>query len=527
MTRISLVAALALAGLATMPRTAALARDLVMGASTEPSAIDPHFSRSSNNQNIAAQIFDRLVTLDANLQLKPMLAESWQNLDPLTWRIKLRAGVVFQDGASLTPEDVIFSMERAKDIPNSPAPFTGNVGAIAAMVAVDPLTIEVKTKSPTPDLMDQIGLVYIVEKKRAEGKRLDAFAKGEAAIGTGPFRFKEWVPGDHITLERNERYWGEKPAFETVTIKLITNNAARVAALRTGAVQLIDAVPPSDIKALSAMKEVRLFSIASSRIIYLALDTERDASPFVTGTDGQPAKSNPLKNPNVRLALSRMINRKAIVERLLDGAGEPAGQIVPEGLGGYDPALKPEIYDPKGARALLAAAGYPQGFGLTLHSSNDRFSGDGLVAQTLGQMFAQGGIKINGVVTQPYNVYAGAAGKQSFSAFIFSLGTVSPTSATSLRNLLMTVDKEGGQGGFNRSRYSNPAFDAKMKTAMAEFDPVKRNALLAEATALAMNDTALIPLYWPIVTWASRSDITYTANRGEDFQADYAGIAPR
>jgi len=162
------------------------AADLVMGASTEPSAIDPHFSRSSNNQNVAAQIFDRLVTPDANLQLKPTLAVSWTYVDPLTWRIKLREGVVFHDGAPLTPDDVIFSMERAKDIPNSPAPFTGNVGAIEVMTAVDPLTLEVKTKTPTPDLIDQMGLVYIVRRARAAGKGVEAFNKGEATVGTGP-----------------------------------------------------------------------------------------------------------------------------------------------------------------------------------------------------------------------------------------------------------------------------------------------------------------------------------------------------
>jgi peptide/nickel transport system substrate-binding protein len=130
----------------------ALAADLIIGSSTEPSALDPHFSRTGNNQNVAAQIFDRLITPDPNLQVTPALAESWQNVDPTTWRIKLRSGVTFQDGAPLTAEDVIYSLNRAKDIPNSPAPFTGNVGAIASMTAIDPQTIEFKTKGPTPDL---------------------------------------------------------------------------------------------------------------------------------------------------------------------------------------------------------------------------------------------------------------------------------------------------------------------------------------------------------------------------------------
>ena len=269
LTRLGLVATAAVFAISP-----ALAADIILGSSTEPSSLDPQFSRTGNNQNVAAQIFDRLIEPDPNLQVTPALAESWTNVDPTTWRVKLRAGVLFQDGSPLTTEDVIYSLERAKDIPNSPAPFSGNVGAIASMKAVDPLTIEFKTKSPTPEFIEQIGLVYIVQKKLAEGKNIEAFNDRSAAIGTGAYKVKEWVPGDHITLIRNDKFWGKKPAFDTVTIKFIANDAARVAALRSGSVDLIDAVPPGDVKTLEKTKGIRLSSIASARNVYLALDFE-------------------------------------------------------------------------------------------------------------------------------------------------------------------------------------------------------------------------------------------------------------
>ncbi|MPR10543.1 ABC transporter substrate-binding protein [Microvirga tunisiensis] len=519
----SLSATVSLAGLLAL--SPAYAADLIIGSSTEPSALDPHFSRTGNNQNIAAQIFDRLITPDPNLQVTPALAESWQNVDPTTWRIKLRSGVTFQDGSPLTAEDVIFSLNRVKDIPNSPAPFTGNIGSIANMTIVDPQTIEFKTKNPTPDFIEQVGLVYIVQKKLAEGKTIEAFNDRSAAIGTGPYKVKEWVPGDHVTLVRNDAYWGKKPAFENVTIKFIANDAARVAALRSGSVDLIDAVPPGDVKTLSGVGGVKLWSIPSARVVYLALDASRDESPFVVGADGKPLNPNPLKDVRVRQALSKLVNRQLIVDRILDDAGEAAGQIVPDGIGGADPSLKAPAADPEGAKKLLADAGYPQGFGLTLHTSNDRFPGDAESAQAIGQMFARGGIKVNGVVAQPYNVYASAAGKQQFSAFIFSLGTTTPTSATSLRNLLMTPDRDAGTGSFNRTRYSNAQFDEKMKVATSEFDPQKRISLLQEATRVAMNDVGVIPLFWPKVYWASKANVTYTANRGEDLMATLAGTA--
>lgn len=333
------------------------------------------------------------------------------------------------------------------------------------------------------------------------------------------------MPGDRIELVRNDAYWGPKPAFENVTVKFIANDAARVAALRSGAVDLIDAVPPGDVKTLSGIKTLRLASIASARLVYLALDTSRETSPFIIGADGKPLTPNPLKDARVRLAISKLINRPLIVDRLLDGAAEPAGQIVPVGIGGSDPSLKPEAFDPAGAKALLAAAGYPQGLGITIHSSNDRFAGDAETAQAIGQMLAQGGLKVNGVVTQPYNVYASAAGKQEFSAFIFSLGNTTPTSATGLRNLLMTYNREAGTGSFNRVRYSNPAFDAQMRQAMSEFDPAERVAMLQAATRTATADTAIVPLFWPKVFWGMKSGITYEANRGEDLMATLAGIA--
>lgn len=517
---LGLAACAALALLAAVPAAAA---DIAIGRSNEPSALDPHFSRTGNNQMTAQNIFDRLIDTDPNLQVRPALAESWTVVDPVTWEVKLRQGVTFHDGSPLTAEDVVYSIGRVSQIPNSPAPFTGMVGAMAGVEIVDPTTLRFKTKVPTPTFIEQIGLIYIVSKKAAEGKKLEDFNAGTAAIGTGPYKFKEWVPGDRLVLERNDAYWGEKPTHERVTFRFITNDAARVAALRSGSVDVIDAVPPGDVPGLKRTAGINVYSIASGRLIYLALDNSRDESPFVVGADGKPLKPNPLQDRRVRQAMSKMINRQLIIDRVLEGSGEAAGQLAPPGIGGHDPALKPDAYDVDGAKALLAEAGLKDGFGITVHSSNDRFPGDGDLAQALGQMFSRGGLKVNGVVTQPYNVYAAAATRRDFSAFVFSFGVTTPTSEIGLRNVLATYNKEAGSGAFNRVRYSNPAFDAALGKASDEFDPEKRNALLAEATRIAFEDVALIPLYWQQVHWATRGGVTYVANRNEDTIAAYAG----
>lgn len=516
-----------LAGVAAAVLTlgSAQAADLVIGSATEPSAIDPQFSRTGNNQNVAQSIFDRLVQTDAAINMEPALAVSWTNTDPLTWEVKLREGVKFHDGNPLTAEDVIFSLDRAKNIPNSPAPFSGNVASIDSMKALDDLTIEFKTKKPTPDFMEQIGFVYIVEKKVAEGASIEDFNGGKAAIGTGAYKFKSWTPGDNLQLTRNDDFWGKTQDFDNVTVKFISNDASRVAALRSGSVDLIDAVPPGDVKTIESLPDLKVFSIASSRLIYLALDSVRDQSPFVTDKDGNPLEANPLKDVKVRQALSQLVNRQLIIDRILDGSAEPAGQLVPKGVAGHDPSIAVPAYDPDAAKKLLSEAGYDNGFGITLHTSNDRFPGDADVAQALGQMFSRGGLKVNGVVAQPYNVYTKAASAGDFSAFIFSLGNSTPTSATGLRNLLMTSDKEAGTGSFNRTKYSNPAFDEAMRTATAEFDAKRRIELLQQATKAAFEDVPIIPLYWQKVHWAGKANITYVANMTEDTTATLAGMA--
>ncbi|MCH1999134.1 ABC transporter substrate-binding protein, partial [Achromobacter xylosoxidans] len=205
----------------------AVARPLLtIGHSSEPSSMDPLFSRTGNNQAAAENIFERLVSTDENMQMRPGLALSWRVLAPDTWEIKLRPGVRFHDGTPFSADDVVFSLERAPKVPNSPAPFSGAVRSIAAVEVVDLLTLRIRTKAPTPDFMEQIGLVYMLSRHAAQGKRSEDFNSGVAAIGTGPYRFVRWQPGDSLELARNETYWGARPDFDRVVIRYIANDAA-------------------------------------------------------------------------------------------------------------------------------------------------------------------------------------------------------------------------------------------------------------------------------------------------------------
>jgi peptide/nickel transport system substrate-binding protein len=495
--------------------TVAHARSLTIALASEPSSLDPLFSRTQNNTQTAENMFERLIQQDGNLQVQPGLAVSWRAVDPLTWEFHLRPSVRFSDGSPMTADDVAYSLRRARSVPNSPAPFSGAVANIERIEVVNPLTLRIVTKTPSPAFVEQVGIVYIVSRHATAGHASDDYRLPAVAVGTGPYRLVRWIPGDRLELARNDYYWGKRPSFDACTIRFMSNDAARLSALLSGSVSLIDNVPPVTIDRLRREPNVTLYSGPSARLIYLALDASRDASPFVTAADGSAIARNPLRDVRVREAISKMIDRDAITQHLLNGAGLPAAQMVPPGIGGYDAQLQPDRYDPAGARRLLAAAGYPDGFGLTIHTSNDRFASDGELGQALGQMLARGGIAVRDVVTQPYNVYAGAAARRSYSAFVFSFGNSTSDSAIGLTNVLESYSREAGTGAFNRTRYSNSTLDRLLREAAATFDPARRNALLQEAARTAFGDYGIVPLYFPVDYWAARNGVIFHPNKAE------------
>ncbi|WP_395832528.1 ABC transporter substrate-binding protein [Elstera sp.] len=493
----------------------AQAPDLIIARGNEPVSMDPQFARTGNNQMTAAHVFERLAGVDENMRATQQLALAWKALSPLVWEVKLRPGVTFHDGSPFTAEDVVFSLQRPPTIPNSPASFAPSVAGIEKMEIIDPLTLKITSKTPDPLFVNEIGRVFIVSKKAAEGASNDQFNKGTATIGTGPYKFVDWTPGGQLNLVRYDGYWGKKAEFERVQLRFISNAASRVAALKAGDVQMIDLVPPNFVEELKKDANIQVAEADSLRLIYLALDSARDVSPFLTDIDGKPLTSNPLKDVRVRQALSKLIDRPRLIERVLTNAGTASGQMVPEGVFGYNPDLKPTAFDPEGAKKLLADAGWAKGFGITLHGSNDRFAQDSNVTQTIGQLFARGGLKVNGIQSLPYSVFAKAATAGEYSAFLFSYGSTTGEASAGLDSVLHTYDKEKGLGGNNRTRYSNPNFDLLLEQGMAEFDDEKREILLRFAAKAAFEDVGIIPLYWQKVAWATRKGFVYQGRRDE------------
>ncbi len=502
---------------------AGVAAEATIAVQTETSSLDPHFAVIGANQQIALHIFDPLVGSDAHMHPEPALALSWALVEPTVWEFKLRPGVHFHDGTPLTAADVKASIDRMPTVPNSPAPFTRLAAVLAGTEVVDDLTIRLRTKGFDATIPLYAMSIYVIPAKLAQASTAD-FNSGKAAIGTGPYKVVAWQPGQRLVLDRNPGWWGPAPAFDRVVIKPIANDAARVSALLAGDVQLIDQVPTADMARLRDGATTRLWTADSSRLIYLGLEQERPAAPGVTDKAGKPLDRNPFQDARVRQALSLAINRAAIVQRIMGGAGSPAGQLVPEGMTGYAPDLKPDPYDPAKAKALLAEAGYPDGFGLVLSTPVNRYPNDEKVAQAVAQMFARIGVdaKVNGV---PSNVFFAQAGKRSFGMFLIGFGTSTGDSAIGLNQVLGTWDGSGF-GALNRGRYSNPAFDQLLREAAGATDPAAREDKLRAAARLGFRDHGLIPLYFQANLWATAKGYAYAPRVDEATLATELRPAP-
>ena len=245
--------------------------------------------------------------------------------------------------------------------------------------------------------------------------------------------------------------------------------------------------------------------------------------------DGGPIK-NPLRDRRVRQALSKAIDRDAIVSRVMEGQAIKAGQLLPEGFFGVSSKLQPVAFDPNGAKKLLAEAGVPNGFRLTIHSPNDRYPNDAKIAEAVGQMLTRIGIDTQ-VVTMTQGVFfrdASSGGPDKTPKFSFILvGWGSGTGETSspLKSLLATYDPQKGMGTANRGRYSNAEVDKLVGQALATVDDAKRADLLARAAETAIEDGGIIPLHYIVNTWAMRRGFSYKARADEYTLAGGVGKA--
>ncbi len=503
--------------LAMVPMAEAQNLRIAMKASVDGS--DPHITFTPN-RNVQLHVYETLLTQDDRLIARPGLAESWRSIDPLTWEFKLRPGVTFHDGSPLTARDVAFSIRRAQRAPGART-YAAAVRNVTDMTVVDDLTLVVKTRVPTP-LQPHflVGIAILSERAATDATEAD-FNGGRAAIGTGPYRWIRWTPQQNAVIERSANWRGTPEPWQRVIFSFIPNDSARVAALLSNDVDVIDSVPSGLHERIRGDRATRLISGDSIFTYYFYLDSMSAQIPNATDAAGQVLPNNPLRDQRVRRAMNHALNRAALAERVMEGGASPAGQIAATGFIGHDPSIPVPAYDPALSRRLLAEAGYPEGFNLTIHCTLDRFAGDARSCQAIAQMLTVAGIRTT-IEALPMPVYLRrsatltGAGAPELSAHLAMFGSSSGLASEAMTALVRTPNAALAHGGWNRTRYSNPELDRLLAEADAVFDDAEREIATQRAVRFTVDNQALLPVFFMRSTWGVRNPLRLTP-RGDQY----------
>ena len=359
--------------------------------------MDPHSQNEGPTIAMNGQIYESLVTRDADLKLQPELATSWEAGSD-GWVFTLRQGVKFHDGADFTAEDVAFSFERANA---ESSDYKEQAKNVTGVEIIDDYTVKLLTGGPNPILPNQLTSIYMVDKGWAEANNVvapqDFAAKEETyavrnANGTGPFKLVSRAPDELTVLEKNGDWWGagEFPGnIDKIEYRPISNAATRVAALLSGEVDFVLDPPLQDLTRIEAADGLGVKTVAQIRSIFFGMDQGIDKLR-TSNVDG-----NPFKDPKVREAMNLAIDKDAIQRVVMEGLSFPTGMITPPGVLGNTPENDPPYgFDTEKAKALLAEAGYPDGFSVQLDCPNDRYNNDEKICQAAVAMLAKIGVEV-------------------------------------------------------------------------------------------------------------------------------------
>ena len=496
---------------ATTLSAAAQVRSLRIATAFDPQTMDPQALALLYHSRVVYQLYESLITRDQNFKLEPALALEWRNLNATTWRFKLRPGVSFHDGTPMTADDVVFSIERTLQAPSQRA---FQLKGVTGAKKIDNLTVDIELATPDAVLPEKLQFVAIMSqawaKKHGVEKAQDFNGKQETyavrnANGTGAFMLERYEPDVKTVLKRNPRWWGwaDKRAgnVDEVTWITIKADATRLAALASGEVDLVMDPPYQDIERLRKEPRITLAQMADIGQQYLTFDQARDEL-----VEGSVKDRNPFKDLRVRRAVYQAINVDLIISKVLRGAAVPTGAFLSTKVDGSLPELDKRLpFDPAKARALLAEAGYPQGFAVTLDCVNVAWREN--VCLAISGMLSQVGIRTQ-LRASPTNQFFPKL-SQGTASFIEYGWTASPDAWQSLNGLFRTFDK-AGLGTFNAGRYSNPKLDTLIDNIRVEPDLTHRRAMVGVALRLVGDDLPYIPLYRRVLTWAMHSKVSLT-----------------
>jgi peptide/nickel transport system substrate-binding protein len=497
-----------LAVAATLATASASAVTIRIGNQGDALSMDPHSLNESLQISVTENVYEPLVTRDRNYKLAPALATSWKQTSPTVWHFELRKGVQFHDGTPFTADDVIFSYERAKGEGSDMKTY---VGPIKQIKKINDHSIDIVTNTPFPILPELFTHFDIMSKKWCEQnqatKPVDRRkgienAASFRANGTGPFRLRERQPGVRTTFVRNGNYWGRIDGnVDEVVFNVIGNDATRVAALVSGEVDVMEPVPVQNIDQIKAASNLKVLQGPELRVIFLGMDQKRDELLF-SNVKGK----NPFKDKRVRQAFYQAIDIEGIKRTVMRGAATPIAEMFPQQVNGFAPDLNKRLpYDPEASKKLLAEAGYPNGFEVTMNCPNDRYVNDAAICQAVTANLARVGVKVN-LMAETKGTYFPKILRRDTSFYMLGW-TSSTVDAQNVLYAIMSTPGEGGRGQFNLGAYSNPKLDELTEKIGSETDPKKRNEMIHEAIKIHEDDIGHIPLHQQALNWGAKKNV--------------------
>lgn len=497
--------------LALMMATAASAETFRWAGTTDPQTMDPHAVNSAPVLGFLNNVYEGLVRRGKDMAIEPALATSWEPIgDGEGWRFNLRQGVTFHDGSTFDAEDVVFSYERASDEGSDTRSW---FAPVADVKMVDAYTVDVMTKAPNPIFPDSIANWMIMDKGWAEANsaaRPDKEAGNYATLnanGTGAFKLSTRQPGLTTTLVPFDGWWDEAEHNITeATFTPIDNPATAVAALLSGDVDMINPVPIQDAARVDQRDGVKVIRGIEARVIMLGFGHEADLLKY-----GENAgEKNPFQDVRVREAVAKAVNVDAIRQTIMRGSAEAASQLVSPAMRGYSDANAARTaYDPEGAKALLAEAGYADGFSFGLKCPNNRYLNDEAVCQAVTGMLAQVGITAQ-LDAMPVSNYWPELRADNFDMYLLGWSPGTFDHEHPVRFLVTTPNSEKKLGSWNFGAFSNARVDELLPMIQSEIDDTKRQAMIDETVAIYQGEHAYVPLYVQPLVWGTQDNIELT-----------------
>ncbi|MEJ8476573.1 ABC transporter substrate-binding protein [Roseibium algae] len=463
--------------------------DITIAQTSAVNTLDPHASASVNlDLSVLSHIYPTLILRAPNQELTPSLATSWEAVDDLTWKFTLTEGAAFTNGEPLDAETVAWNIARVTN-PEQKMRISSWFAQIEGVNILSPTEFEIKTKAPFPALPAQLSMFMLLPSKWAsENDPVTSTLSGFK------YRLTENVPGDHITLEPNQDYWGETTAqFDSVTFRVIPETASRIAALMAGEVDLISSVPASEIARINESGSAKAGAVDSTRSIFIKYNTEKA----------------PLDNKKFRQALNYAVDKELIADALFGGLANPSKcQVLSPNYFGYNEDLAAYPYDPEMAKKLLAESGVDLSQTFEFELPSNRYLQGEEVVQAVAQMLGDVGVKTN-IITMEFGAYLDKYRKAGDLGQLSLLGQAWPTIDA---DGLLTLFKPGNQYSY----WNDTGFDEQLVIGATTTDIAIREAAYKKATEIMCDEAPVLFLYAQPATYGVSAKVDYTP-RGDDW----------